>query len=285
MVRWALRAPSTLLHRLHDHRVAPGIFTLVAGTCVLGSGFAILFAFPVIAFLALVSGLSFWLLFTYYFFTVMTASRARPSLTAALDGDWMLIVVSTQSVSILSTLVSGDLTRWGEVLLGVSVSLFLLGALLYILLFTLVLYRFLFFPVDPIRFTPPYWITMGAVAITTLAGALLALDPRTSVLLSEFRPFIIGSTLLAWVTATWWIPLLVSLGLWRHLVRRVPIRYDIEIWSMIFPLGMYAVCTYYLIELLGWTGLNPIASGVGGAAILLWVLAAIGLGRLLTRIL
>src|SRR5690625_1624951 len=90
-----------------------------------------------------------------YFFTVMTVSRARPSLTAALDGDWMLIVVSTPSVSILSTLVSGDLTRWGEVLLGVSVSLFLLGALLYILLFTLVLYRFLFFPVDPIRFTPP----------------------------------------------------------------------------------------------------------------------------------
>src|SRR5690625_7270970 len=107
----------------------------------------------------------------------MTVSRARPSLTAALDGDWMLIVVSTQSVSILSTLVSGDLTRWGEVLLGVSVSLFLRGALLYILLFTLVLYRFLFFPVDPISFTPPYLLLMGYVAVNPITIALLALAP------------------------------------------------------------------------------------------------------------
>jgi len=28
---------------------------------------------------------------------------------------------------------------------------------------------------------------------------------------------------------------------WRHLVRREPLRYEPTLWSMVFPLGMYAV--------------------------------------------
>jgi len=46
-----------------------------------------------------------------------------------------------------------------------------------------------------------------------------------------------------WAFGTWLIPLLVGLGVWRHLVRRVPLRYDPGLWSMVFPLGMYCVAS------------------------------------------
>ena len=38
--------------------------------------------------------------------------------------------------------------------------------------------------------------------------------------LAMLRPFIAGFTLFFWATATWWIPLLLILGVWRHVVQR-----------------------------------------------------------------
>jgi tellurite resistance protein TehA-like permease len=60
------------------------------------------------------------------------------------------------------------------------------------------------------------------------------------------RPFLDGMTLLLWAWATWWIPLLVIFGVWRHVVHRQPLRYHPMYWSLVFPLGMYAVATYRL---------------------------------------
>jgi hypothetical protein len=75
-------------------------------------------------------------------------------------------------------------------------------------------------------FRPPYWINMGALAITTLAGARLILSSKSWDVLHDLQPFIIGFTLFFWATGTWWIPLLVIVGFWRHVVQRVPLTYD-----------------------------------------------------------
>jgi tellurite resistance protein TehA-like permease len=195
----------------------------------------------------------------------------------------MLIVVGTQSVSLSGTLLAPALGGARELVLVFSLALFLLGAMFYVMLFSLILLRFLFFALDPVSLTPPYWINMGAVAITTLAGALLVVQRDAWPFLSAVLPFLRGFTLLFWATATWWIPLLLLLGAWRHVIRRVPLRYDLQFWSMVFPLGMYAVATHRLATALEWPSLTPLAIAFGYVALVAWAATFMGLASSVLR--
>jgi tellurite resistance protein TehA-like permease len=62
-------------------------------------------------------------------------------------------------------------------------------------------------------------------------------------LLAAMHPVVAGLSVILWAFGTWLIPLLIGLGVWRHLVGRVPLRYDPGLWSMVFPLGMYCVAS------------------------------------------
>jgi tellurite resistance protein TehA-like permease len=147
----------------------------------------------------------------------------------------------------------------------------------------LILYRWLFFDLRAEVMTPSYWINMGVFAITALAGAQLLLATGIWMPLEQFVPIITGVTLTAWVTASWWIPLLVILGIWRHVIHRIPIVYEPGYWALVFPLGMYAACTIALTKALAvpLPAILPatffwIASGA-------WTLAFIGMWRTIFR--
>jgi tellurite resistance protein TehA-like permease len=62
-------------------------------------------------------------------------------------------------------------------------------------------------------------------------------------------PFVKGLSLFFWAIATWWIPMLVVLGIWLYLMRGVPFAYDPLYWGGVFPLGMYSVATYQLTKI------------------------------------
>lgn len=266
--------PRRLWADLTDHGRGPGFFTLVAGTCVLGNQLAVVAGAAQPARWLWLLALALWLPIMYTFLAAVTVRQAKPPVERGLSGAWLLMVVAVQSLAALGALLAPRLAQEGgagDALLFAALCFFLLGCLLYIIIITIIFYRFTFFVFDPAALTPPYWINMGAVAITTLAGATLILNAGGLPLLGEALPFLKGFTLLFWTTATWWIPLLFILGFWRHGARHFPLRYDPQYWGMVFPLGMYATCTYRLSQALALPFLLPLALLFLGLALLAWL--------------
>jgi tellurite resistance protein TehA-like permease len=255
----------------------PGFFTVVAGTSVLGSQLLIVSNQPRIASLLWVFALLLWVVIMYTFFAAMTVRENKPTIESGLNGAWLLAVVATQSISVLGTLLVSDYAGYREPILFFTLCMFLVGCMLYIPLITLIFYRFTFVNVTTASLTPPYWINMGAVAITTLAGARLIIAAPEWTVLNDSLPFLKGFTLFFWAAGTWWIPLLLILGFWRHVYRRFPLRYDPQYWGMVFPFGMYTVCTFQLSRAINYPPLMVIPRYFIYLALAGWLVVSFGL--------
>lgn len=262
---------------LGDHVRGPGFFTVVAASCVLGSQFVIVRGEYEIAAALWFLGIICWLVIMYGFFTAVTIREDKPVLQKGISGSWLVTAVATQSISVLGTLLAAYFSNFTEQILFLSLCMFLIGCMLYLMLITLIFYRFTFLDITRETLTPPYWINMGAVAITTLAGARLILAAGEWPLLNEIRPFLVGFTLFFWASGTWWIPLLFILGFWRHIYKRLPLSYDPQYWSMVFPLGMYTACTFQLAKALPFEPLLVIPKIFVFLALTAWIAAFLGM--------
>lgn len=271
-----------VINELTHHARGASFLTIAAGTCVLGGQFAILTQWLGVAKCLWILGFGLALALSYTFFTALTFSEPKPSLEAGINGAWLLVIVAIEAVSVLGTLVAPFITS-AQAILFISLATYFAGAMLYVFFATLILYRWMFFSMKPEKLTPDYWIDMGALAITTLAGTLLLQAANHSALLERLSSFLMGSTLLFWATATWWIPLLLSVELWRHLRGRVPLNYAPDYWALVFPLGMYAVATFKLVDATGLAFLNGLAGLFAYVALIAWAFVFAGMLHHLAR--
>src|SRR5690625_254599 len=266
-----------LISDLTSHEKGPGFFTLVAGTCVFGSQIITVTGNVPIAIALWFLGIVLWLIVMYTFFTSVTIRFIKPNLAEGINGAWLIAAVATQSLSILGTLLSPYIVTGHEIVLFFTLCMYFLGCMLYLNIITLIFYRFTFLKLEFSALTPPYWINMGAVAITTLAGSTLILHAEQMNLLLEITPFLKGFTTFFWATGTWWIPLLFILMMWRYVIHHYPLNYDPQLWGMAFPLAMYTTSTFQLSKALGLPFLSIISHVMVYVAFFVWLFVFLGL--------
>jgi len=269
--------PSRVLADLSSHQRGPGFFTAVAATSVVGTQIVLLLGNWPLALALWWLALVLWFGLTCAIFVGLSVKEEKPTLAEGINGGWLLAVVAPQSVVVLGCAVGADRILGHEISLFILMSLWLCGGMLYIWMISLIFFRYMFFKFVPSDLMPPYWINMGAVAISTLAGARLALSGGDVPLVASMLPFIKGLTLMFWATATWWIPILVILGVWRHRVRGFALKYDPLYWGLVFPLGMYSVCTLQLSKVLDVPFLVGLSRVFVVLALVAWVLTLFGL--------
>lgn len=248
-----------------------GFLTFVAGACVLGSQSLLLFDGHWLAWLLFALALPAWPLFGAFWLSALARAAREGTLMRNIRGGWLIAVVATQGLAVLLLLLAVRQGRLAS-LWRPAFGLFVLGIVLYLPIIALILWRLLCLPLRPRELTPPYWITMGALAISTLASSLLLrhlppAPPRVALLLPQLVQGL-------WFAATGWLLVMIVLWAWRWW--HVPIRYGIEAWDIVFPLGMYTVGTFELAAALPCPALLAIPRVGVYVSLVVWALAAIG---------
>lgn len=259
---------------LVNPRLVFSFFTIVAGTDVFGVGFN-LRGFATVALLMWLFALVVWFVLIYFSFAVLiflnTAHGAN-----VVHGGWLIAIVGTESLVILGTIVAPGIGGLSFAVFVLIHMLWGIGLALYGIFITLFAYRIFFFDVKPDDITPLLWVVMGAAAITTNAGSTLILTDSGISFLHSMRPFIDGVTLVMWAWATWWIPLLLLFGIWKHGICRVPLTYTPMFWSLVFPLGMYALASLRLSLAADFSPLSAISHAMVWIALAAWAITSFG---------
>jgi tellurite resistance protein TehA-like permease len=271
----AISFPSEFIADFTDPRRGFGFFTFVASSDVLGSRLG-LSGFHGTAFVLLAIGSLSWLALGYIVPWTALLGRAERPVLASANGTWFIWVVASESVAVLAAGLEPTIHEGRRELALLAVFSWSVGIFLYAAAGIFVGARLLIYPLSPVDLNPPYWVAMGATAITVLAGARIVEMAEAPIVVAT-RGLIAGLSVVFWAFGTWLIPVLIAAGWWRHVVNRVPLRYEATLWSIVFPLGMYGVAGYYL----GHADHLPLVTAIGQSEIWLaltaWLLTFVAM--------
>lgn len=234
----------------------PTALTGVAATCVLGTRVCLLGWHPVAA-VALVAAAAAWV--------VLVPSVLRGWTTPTV-GAHFLLCVATQAPAVLgATLAATTGHRW---LLIPAAAFFVLGLCCYLFVAAR-------FPVRELAVgAGDHWVSAGALAISSLAGAKIVLAADAA----EWW----GGAVDAMRTAALVLEI-VELGAYLVLVgcevRWPRLRFDPRRWSTVFPMGMTAVAAITVADATGLSALRWIGLTLVWPAVALCVVMLIASGR------
>jgi hypothetical protein len=111
-----------------------------------------------------------------------------------------------------------------------------------------------------------HWVTGGALAISTAAAGRIALAAQHLNVLPGAHGALKTIALVLWCLTMVWLPALIGAE-----TLRPRLSYNVRRWSTVFPVGMYAACSFVVGEL---TGTSPITDF---ARVWVWVSLAVWL--------
>jgi hypothetical protein len=146
-------------------------------------------------------------------------------------GASLILTVSTESLAVLAaTLAIVERTDW---LLVVALAPFLLGLGFYVFVISR-------FDLGQLAVGHgDHWITGGALAISTLAAGKLLAGAKVLAILGGGGGVLKGVALALWVLTMLWLPVLVVAE-----IAHPRLHYEVRRWSTVFPVGMYAACSF-----------------------------------------
>ncbi|MGP4977915.1 tellurite resistance/C4-dicarboxylate transporter family protein [Brachybacterium tyrofermentans] len=277
----AIRHGRRLLGDARNPETAFGFFTIVAGTGVLAAGFQGNGLGSLSVGLLIVAA-AIWLVLGYVLPWQVLMMRDGEPILARTNGTWFIWSVASQSLAVGLSGLHPTTPRLADLLGIATVMAWSVGTILYVGIAVLVILRVVHHGITPHQFEPPYWVAMGALAISVVAGASIV-DMGSVPMVDAARGLIGGTVVVFWCFAAWLVPLLVGAGAWRHLIHRIPLRYTPALWSMVFPLGMFAVASMRLGRVEHMPAVETIGTGFLVVALLAWLLVAAGLAVTLGR--
>ena len=225
--------PRRVVADLRDRERHWGALTFVVATNTVGVLFVRFFGSMGIAVTLWATTVVVTPVLLYYLFAIEFIGARKAAVSDRIDGAFLLVIVCMQSLAVLGGLLSSEAGAYADAVVLLSMGYFGSGYVLYFVVVTIVTYRLLDGSVRPDEWTGPYWITMGAAAITTLAGTTLGPRLGSVAVWEPYAPVIVGVTFLAWAIATWWIPLLLVVDAWRFLTGSVEGRPPV--WGVLVP--------------------------------------------------
>ncbi|HLZ21295.1 MAG TPA: tellurite resistance/C4-dicarboxylate transporter family protein [Ktedonobacterales bacterium] len=273
VLRWVM-FPREVRSNLTDPTTVFGYFTFVAAVGVVATRFSLGGWTLVPGILTLIAAAS-WLVLTYWAFAMLIFVSGR-MIDQSVNGSWLISIVATESLAITWVLLIQVRPELTAVLQLVAYMFWTFGVLLYLIFIAFIMYRFFFTHIRPTDLSPPYWINMGAMAITTVAGARLFQLPHPDAFLTPLKSYILGFTVMMWAWGTWWIPLLIIIGIWKYGISKQLLTYAPPLWSIVFPLGMYATAVQLLAKIPGLEFVGVIGPAATWIAFGAWALTAAG---------
>ena len=252
----------------HDPDVVLGRLTFVAACAVLGVRFE---AHAVVLWCLAGAATLGWLVLVPLAVRAVR-TQAITTLRSRAHGAWLLATVGTAGLAITAADLATDQPWAGWIAL--SALGWVLALLFYAAITALIVWRAVAEPYDGQELEPDSWILMGALAISTVAGAhlLTAASSRwpSGGLVEATR----SGVVVLWVLAGLWIPAVLAGHLWRSVHDRGLPRLTAGWFAAVFPLGMYAAATDATARQLDSSALVVVSTVFTWVAFGLWVLIA-----------